>query len=113
MNQSVKAALLSALIFPGVGQIVSGYIKRGWSFVTVTLALLALIITKLVQQASMVLDEMQKQGNPVTIEEISKLSSELVSFSSNVFLNITLLLLILTWIASIFDAYRAGKKHKK
>lgn len=109
MNQPVKAALLSALIFPGTGQIFTGHKKKGWSFVLVMLALLALMITKLVQQASMVLDEMQKKGTPLDIEEISKLSSELVSFSDNMFLNITLLLLILIWFAAIVDAYRTGK----
>ena len=108
MNHSVKAALLSALVFPGVGQIVNGY-KRGWAFVIAVSVLLVLIISKLVQQALMVLEEMQKQGTPVDVNEISKLSSELVSFSDNVFLNSALILLILTWLVSVIDAYRTGK----
>ena len=110
MNQPVKAALLSALVFPGVGQIVNGYKKKGWGFITAILLLLVLIISKLVQQASMVLEEMQKKGTPVDINEISKLSSELVSFSDNMFLNSAFLLLILTWLFSIIDAYRSGRK---
>ena len=108
MNHSVKAALLSALVFPGVGQIVNGY-KRGWAFVIAVSVLLVLIISKLVQQALMVLEEMQKQGTPVDVNEISKLSSELVSFSDNVFLNSALILLILVWLVSVIDAYRTGK----
>ena len=110
MNQSVKAALLSALVFPGVGQIVNGHIKRGWTFVAAVAVLLVLIISKLMQQALLVLEEMQKKGVTVDINEISKVSAEVVSFSDNMFLNITLLILIMTWLISIVDAYRIGKK---
>ncbi|MCW9030276.1 MAG: DUF5683 domain-containing protein [Gammaproteobacteria bacterium] len=110
MNQSTKAALLSALVFPGVGQIVNGHKKRGWSFIGLMMVILYLLISKIMQQASMVIAEMQKKGTPINVEEISKLSSELVSFSDNMFLNIALLLLIVTWIVSVIDAYRSGKK---
>jgi TM2 domain-containing membrane protein YozV len=110
MNQSVKAALLSAFVFPGLGQIVNGYKKRGWSFIAVISVLLVLIISKLVQQALMVLDEIQQRGTVVDINEISKISSEVVSFSDNIFLNSAFILLILTWLVSIIDAYRLGKK---
>ena len=110
MNQSVKAALLSAFIFPGLGQIVNGYKKRGWAFVGAVAVLLVLIIYKLVQQAQMVLAEMQKKGTTIDFNEISKVSSEVVSFSDNLFLNIALLLLIVTWFVSIVDAYRLRKK---
>ena len=110
MSQSMKSALLSALIFPGVGQIASGYKKRGWSFIGVMFVLLYLVMSKIMQQASLVIAEMQKNGTAINVEEISKLSSELVSFSDNMVLNAALLLLILTWLVSIVDAYRLGKK---
>lgn len=110
MNQSVKAALLSALVFPGVGQIVNGHVKRGWTFVAAVAVLLVLIVSKLMQQALLVLEEMQKKGAAIDINEVSRISAEVVSFSDNLFLNITLLLLIVTWLISIVDAYRVGKK---
>jgi len=110
MNQPVKAALLSALVFPGVGQIVNGHVKRGWTFVAIVAVLLVLIISKLMQQALLVLEELQKKGAAIDINEVSRISAEVVSFSDNLFLNITLLLLMATWLISIVDAYRAGKK---
>jgi TM2 domain-containing membrane protein YozV len=110
MNQSVKAALLSALVFPGVGQIVSGHIKRGWTFVAIVAVLLVMLISKLMQQALLVLEEMQKKGAAIDINEVSRISAEVVSFSNNLFLNITLSVLIVTWLISIVDAYRVGKK---
>ena len=110
MKTSVKAALLSALVFPGVGQIVNGYKKKGWAFVISAVILLVLIISKLAQQAFLVMDEMQKRGVAVDANEISKLSSEMVSFSDNIFLNSMLLMLITIWLVSMIDAYLSGKK---
>lgn len=110
MNQSVKAALLSALVFPGVGQIVNGHIKRGWTFVAIVAVLLVMLISKLMQQALLVLEEMQKKGAAIDINEVSRISAEVVSFSNNLFLNVTLSILIVTWLISIVDAYRVGKK---
>lgn len=110
MKTSVKAALLSALVFPGVGQIVNGYKKKGWAFVISTVTLLVLIILKLVLQALQVIDEMHSRGVPVDANEISKLSSEMFSSSGNILLNSLLLVLITTWLVSIVDAYISGKK---
>lgn len=110
MNSSVKAALLSALIFPGLGQIVVGYKKRGWLIVAFVAVLLYLMISEVMKIAYTIIEEMQKNGTPVNAEEISKITSEMVSFSDNMFLNISLIILIVTWFASIIDAYWAGKK---
>ena len=109
MNQSVKAALLSGLIFPGIGQISLGYKKRGWLFVTANIVFICLIISEVIQQAYSVVAEMQKNGTIIDADTISKASSTLVSFSDNLFLNILLLLLIAIWLVSIVDAYRLGK----
>ena len=110
MNQSTKAALLSALIFPGVGQISVGYKKRGWSVIGLSAVILFLIIREIMQRAYSVIAEMQKTGTVINIEEISRTTSDLVNFSDNVFLNTMLILFIMGWVVSIIDAYRLGKK---
>lgn len=112
MSQSVKAALLSALIFPGVGQITIGYKKRGWLIISFVVVLLYLIMSEAMKIAYTLIEEMQKSGTPINAEEISKATSEMVGFSDNMFLNITFTVLIITWLASIIDAYWAGKKIK-
>jgi len=109
MNKSVKAALLSALIFPGVGQISAGYKKRGWIIIGANVMLLFLIIREIMQKAYTVIAEMQKNGTAMDIESVSNTTSKLAGFSDNVFLNILLILLVISWLYSIFDAYRAGK----
>ena len=110
MNQSVKAALLSALVFPGVGQIAIGHKKRGWSIVGFVVVLLYLIFSEAMKIAYTIVEEMQKSGVPVNAEEISRATSGMVGFSDNLFLNISLIILIMIWFVAIIDAYWVGKK---
>lgn len=106
MNQSVKAVLLSALIFPGIGHISAGYKKRGWIIVTLTIALIFLIIRESIKKAHKVIAEATKNGHAVDIEAISNVTSGLSGFSDNLFLNSLLILLVILWIFSIVDGYR-------
>lgn len=113
MNNSIKAALLSGLIFPGVGQISAGYKKRGWFIIGVNAVFLYLIISEIIQQAYSVIAEMQKNGSAMDIEAISKTTSGMVGFSDNASLNILLMLLIVGWVISVIDAYRIGNEKDK
>lgn len=110
MNKSIKSALLSALIFPGVGQISAGYKKRGWLFIVLSSVFLYLIISKIIQQANSIVNEMQKNGVVMNIEEISNRTPDLIRFSDNTYLNTLLILFIICWLLSIFDAYCLGVK---
>lgn len=60
MKHSMKAALLSALVFPGLGQIFVGFKKRGLVFICITMLLLFLIVREIIQKASPVIAEMVK-----------------------------------------------------
>jgi len=113
MNHSIKAALLSALVFPGLGQLSTGFKKRGWILITINLALLFVIIREIMKKAYVVIAEMQKSGSVMDIESISNTTSKLSGFSDNIFLNSLLILLIISWVYSIFDAYRTGLKKDK
>ena len=113
MNQSLKSALLSALIFPGVGQISAGDKKKGWIIITLNAAILYLIIREVMQKAYVVIAEMKKNGSAMDIESITNATSKLSGFSDNIFLNSLLILLIVSWCYSIFDAYRIGIKKRK
>lgn len=109
MNQPVKAALLSGLIFPGVGQISLGHKKRGWLIIATHLLVIFLIIKEVLLKANDIIAEMQKNGSAVDIESISNVTSGMVNFSDNAYLNILLILFLFGWLVSIFDAYKLGK----
>lgn len=109
ISKSSKAALLSALIFPGVGHISIGYKKRGWLIIATNCVLLYLMISELIEQATKVVERMNESGIKVDAEAISKATSDLVGFSDHLFLNSLLVIFILAWLFSIIDAYRLGK----
>lgn len=110
MNQSVKAALLSGLVFPGTGQISAGYEKRGWLIIAVNCVFLYLIMSEVIKQAYSVIAEMQKNGSVIDVESILNVTSRLSEFSDNTFLNTVLILFVVGWVISVIDAYRLGKK---
>lgn len=110
MKPSVKAALLSALIFPGVGQISLGHKKRGWLIIGFIAVIFYFIINEIMNLAYTVIEDMQKKGATMDVENISNATSGLVGFSDNMFLNFLLIVLLVTWVLSIFDAYRLDKK---
>jgi len=110
MNRSIKGVLLSALIFPGFGQIALGYKKRGWTIFVAHIILLYLIISEIMQKAYSIIDEMKKSGAVFDVEIISNKAAALSEFSDNTFLNIVLVLFIFGWFITIIDAYQLGKK---
>lgn len=111
MKQSTKAVLLSALIFPGIGQISIGHKKRGWLIIFTGCIFLYLIISKVLQQTTIVVEKMQKSGVALDIESISQQTSDLTNFSDNSTLNTLLIFFIVYWLFSIIDAYRIGKNN--
>jgi len=110
MTPAVKAALLSALIFPGVGQLNLGEKKRGLLIVIVTLVSLFTLIYQAVQEAKMILDKLQENNQLIDMETISRAAAQSSSFSDNTLLNGLLIFIPLFWLYSIFDAYRSGNK---
>lgn len=113
MNQSIKAALLSGLVLPGIGQLSLGYKKRGWMIIFVSFIFIFMLIGKVIQQAESIVEKMQKSGEAINMELISKQTSEFAAFSDNSSLNILLILLILVWAYSILEAYFLGAKTNK
>jgi len=113
MNQPFKAALLSALVFPGVGQLTLGYKRRGWIIIIVNTVLFSLLMSGIIQKAYEIISVLQKKAaitGMVDFGEILNMTSGMVDFSDNTFLNLTLIFFILGWFFSILDAYLLGKK---
>ncbi|MBU4013362.1 MAG: hypothetical protein KJ550_07840 [Proteobacteria bacterium] len=110
MKKSIKGALLSGLVFPGVGQIVLRHYKSGIAFVLTTLAALVLIIMKEVQQALIIVEKIGSIEGVIDMSTISKAAVQATTTNDSLILNLALLVIALCWIISIVDAYRIGKK---
>jgi hypothetical protein len=108
MKTAAKAALLSGLVFPGLGQL---YLKRYWRGTIIMLLALTgfgFIIGTATMSALDTLEKMQSQG-AVDIGAVSDLAVSATA-SSSLFYNILLLLVACCWLFSTIDAYIIGRK---
>ena len=110
MKNSIKGALLSGLVFPGLGQVILKHYKRGAVLLLAVSASLLVILIKAVQQAFAILEKIQSEGGVIDMSTISKAATQGSTSSGSLTFKIALLLIMLCWIIGVVDAYRIGKK---
>ena len=110
MNNSLKGAFLSGLIFPGLGQVILKHYKRGAVLMLTVLVSLSVIVIKAVQQAFAILEKIQSEGEAISMSTISNAATQASTTSRSLIFNLVLLLIIFCWIIGVVDAYRIGKK---
>ncbi len=110
MNRSLKGALLSGLVFPGLGQLVLGVKKRGWLLILAVVFCLGVIVVSATQKALAILEILAEEGKPLNIESISEAAVNASTTSGSNIFNVFFLVLVLCWLFSIVDAYRIGAR---
>ncbi len=110
MNNSLKGAFLSGLIFPGLGQIVLKHYKRGAVIMLTVLVSLSVVVAKAVQHALAILEKIESEGGAISMSTISNAATQASTTSGSLTFNLVLLLVTLCWIIGVVDAYRIGKK---
>jgi len=110
MNNSLKAALLSGLVFPGIGQVVLKRYRRGVVLMLIVLACLLIVVAKAVQQAFSILKQIELAGGTINVDAILNVATQSSTNSDSLLFNSILLLIIVCWILGVVDAYRIGKK---
>ena len=107
MNTAIKAALLSALVFPGSGQI---YLKRYWrGLIIMFLAGLGLTVI-VVMAAGAALEgikAMQIEGKAADLNAMARIAA---GSSKDTASNYWMIFIAGCWIFSIIDAYKIGKR---
>ena len=100
-----RSPLLSGLVLPGLGQLVSGQPIRGLVFAGVTLAALVVLVRRVAQETMARLPE-----DPTTLDPMFplQLAHEIQRDNAGFFLGITALLVVV-WAASIVDAWRTSR----
>ncbi len=109
MNQSLKGAFLSGLIFPGIGQIAQKNYLKGIIIIAATLASISFIVVKAVQHALTILEMIEAKGGVITMEIITKLANQTSITSESLTYNFSIFVLVLCWIIGVVDAYLCGK----
>ena len=108
MKNSMKAALLSGLIFPGIGHL---YLKRYLQGILLTLgagSALYYIISVVVATALEVVDKMQYGEVPLDMDNITTLVSQQLSGAEQS-TNLAMLILVVIWVIGVVDSYRQGR----
>ncbi len=112
MNRSVKAALLSGLVFPGVGQIFLGRKLPGVALIGLTAAGIAGIVAGLTQRLPLIIDLLQKELQQGTLDSarIMAISRQAAASGGTAMENIGMILLVSCWVASIVHPFVAGAR---
>lgn len=96
MKQSIKASLLSGLVFPGLGQLVLKRYGRGLAFMAVALACTFQIVSTAVEQVMRSLPALES-GDITNLPVASGGDAGWAVW-----------LLLFCWIVAVVDAYRTG-----
>ena len=110
MKSPVKAALLSGLVFPGLGQVYLKRYMRGLTIIIPVILGLMLIIGMAAIGALEGLKKIQIEGGNADMDTILNLA---VTYSKPgaVYSEIIFLFIVCCWLFSVIDAYRIGKKN--
>ena len=113
MTRSIKAALLSGLVLPGIGHMVLKQYLRGSILILFTLIALSVIVTVAVRRALSIVDSINGGEIPVESGTITELVSKSISSADNLIVNISLIVVGAFWVVGIIDAYRLGITQEK
>jgi hypothetical protein len=106
MRKSVKAALLSGLVFPGTGQVYLGQRRRGWALIFSVILIFVYVVIHMTAHAYREIAAAAAKGVAIDMTALHKA----VAASSDTVTTAALALLVLIWLAAIIDAYMAGER---
>lgn len=109
MRRSIKAALMSALFFPGSGHIMLGRTKRGLLFLLPALLAAVYVGTYALQSANEVLRQVDSGALPLDPQRIAEQIASSPG-SEAPFMTAAVLVMLLAWAGSIIDAFVIGSK---
>lgn len=110
MDKAKKAALYSALLFPGWGQFYLKRYKRALIFFLPVLMGAIALVWSVVRIGSAIIQATPFKKGTVQPADIIRVSVDALKSVDISYLLIMLLLIAALWILSIVDAYQLGKK---
>ena len=109
MRQSLKAALFSALLFPGSGHFLLRKHIRGALLAGISIACILLLIVTAVDIAQQVSDEMLSGRIPLDPARITDEVSKRIADSGSLRASLSTYLLLACWLVGIVDSWRVGR----
>ena len=112
MKQSIKGALWSGLVYPGLGQLILGHRRIGLAFIALTTTGLAAIIYRIAQQVSSAMEKIVPalEKGILDIDSLIELSRQSSNTGGSWIETASLILIAGCWTISLVHAYLYGKK---
>ena len=108
MTKSTKAALLSGLIFPGIGHIVLKQYLRGSILTMISLLAVSAMVKVAFQRAQIIVDRVVSGEIPLETGAISELVTNSSNDSDSLIPSISVIVFFACWLIGIMDSYRVG-----
>ncbi|MCG6200530.1 hypothetical protein [Psychromonas antarctica] len=112
MNKAIKAALLSAFIFPGVGHLLLKCYRSATILAATALLASYILISTTIENAMLIVDKIQSGEVAPDIVAITEQISQQTSGSGLLNSDFMSLLLMVTWLVAIIDSYRVGQSQQ-
>jgi hypothetical protein len=113
MKRASKAALLSGLIFPGVGHMVLKQYLRGSVLMLSALVASSIIIRSVLDRALTIVDRINSGDIPADTGAIADMVASSTSGVQSFTDNAALIVLVACWLIGIIDSYRLGVAEEK
>lgn len=110
MKHSLKGALLSGIVFPGLGHLALKHYSRGIIVILTSTIGMVVIVAEAVRIALSILEKIELEGGQISMEAITAAAHQASGFSGNLIMNAGLIILCFSWLFGVIDAYRVGKK---
>lgn len=110
MRRSIKGALLSGLVFPGLGQAVLRHYGRAAALMATVSIAIAVIVVKAVQEGLAVMSEIDLESGGVDLDTVSNAVDKASATFSGTLYNSLILLILVCWVVGIVDAYSVGRR---
>jgi hypothetical protein len=110
MKNSLKGALLSGLVLPGLGQVLFRHYMRGIVLMFTLCASMSAIAALVLAKALPILKKIESDGGEIDIPMIATVATQAATTSGSLLFNALMLLVLVCWILAVVDAYRIGRK---
>ena len=110
MKQSIKGAMLSGLVFPGLGQVVLKHHFRGLVLIVTVFAAIVMLVVEATRQAQAILEKIEAEGGVISMHTITDAANRSVEESGGTLSSVALLLIVVCWCYGVVDAYLIGQR---
>ena len=109
MNKPLKAALFSALLFPGAGQLLLKKYTSAMFYAVFAFIGLYLLLSNLLARVQDIIAQIERGEIALDIAAITELVQQQTATATDS-LSPAVMIFVIAWLVSVIEAYRVAKK---